>query len=278
MTENLPIIALVQPNTKTDCDNPHRRIIGLDIDAYDQQFHFDISVANQQARLTDIVPLAHAISQKITTAAIDNSKALGDNIPCQRGCAACCNYLIPLSIPEAFWLREKILAAPQCQRQVIMRSTLLAARRLLKHKPPKWLAQETCKESETPVDPNLLSNWYANLEKPCPFIYKGECIIYHQRPLACREYFVTGSARACKGQRGEAKVLDIAVHILEVLTELAAEIENCDHESIMLPLALVWCEDNLDRAQRQFSAITMVERFVEILQAVVTQKTVESFT
>ena len=35
----------------------------------------------------------------------------------------------------------------------------------------------------------------------------------------------------------------------------------------MLPLAFAWAQDNIQRSKRDFPAVMMVERFVEILQA-----------
>ena len=35
----------------------------------------------------------------------------GATIPCGEGCSACCNYLVPLAVPEVFRLREEMAAA-----------------------------------------------------------------------------------------------------------------------------------------------------------------------
>jgi hypothetical protein len=51
-----------------------------------------------------------------------------------------------------------------------------------------------------------------------------------------------------------------------VLGRLAAEFEGTDVEAIMLPLSLVWFEENQQRAERTWPADLLVGRFVEIIQ------------
>ena len=117
------------------------------------------------------------------------------------------------------------------------------------------------------VDLNLVSNWYTSLKVHCPFLYNHACSIYSQRPLACREHFIKGSVRACKGLPGAAKVLDMPVRLPNVLGQLASELEGTDVEAVILPLALLWCRENPERAERSWPAEMMVRRFVEIVEA-----------
>jgi len=105
------------------------------------------------------------------------------------------------------------------------------------------------------------------LKLACPFLDNGVCTIYEQRPLACREYFVNGSVEACRGQRGVAEVVEMPVQLPNALAQLASELEDTSVEAVILPLALVWCEDNPARVERTWPAAMMVKRFVEIVKA-----------
>ena len=60
--------------------------------------------------------------------------------------------------------------------------------------------------------------------------------------------------------------MKMPVSVLECLGWLAAELEQSDVEAIMLPLALPWAEENIERSNRTWSAVAMVERFIEIIQ------------
>jgi len=202
--------------------------------------------------LADIVPLARTVCTQITDVVVESIRSDGGRIPCCKGCSACCKPgLVPLSVPQALRLKEEILAAPAYRRESMSRACLLAARRILSQKPPKPFIRQTAEASAvSQADLNLLSSWYASLNMVCPFLYNRVCTIYEQRPLACREHFVKGSARACKGQRGVAEVVGTPLQVPNALAQLASELEGTSVEAVILPLALVWCEDNQQRAER----------------------------
>ena len=132
---------------------------------------------------------------------------------------------------------------------------LLAARSILSQKPPESFTQQPAETSQ--VHLNLISNWYADLKLSCPFLHNGLCGIYDRRPLACREHIVIGSAAACARQPGVAEVVKMPVQMPNVLAQLAGEFEGTNPEAIMLPLALVWFEQNNRRAHRTWPAISM---------------------
>jgi Fe-S-cluster containining protein len=247
-------------------------VIGLELDILGKKVNFSIAVSKGQATLADIVPLARSVCTKITDVVVESVCSDGGRIPCRKGCAACCaRYLVPLSVPEAFRLKEEISAEPRCRRESIFRACLLATRRILSQKPPKQFTdRKTGPLLVGPIDLNLVSNWYKNLKLPCPFLQKGLCTIYDQRPLACREYFVKGSAEACRGGRGNAKVVRIPVQMPNALAQLARDFEGTGDEAVILPLVLFWYEQNRQRANRTWPAVMMVNRFLEIVREMAT--------
>ena len=56
------------------------------------------------------------------------------------------------------------------------------------------------------------------------------------------------------------------ISVLEAIGQLAGELEDLDIETVMLPLAFAWAQDNLWRSRRNWPAVTMVKRLVEILE------------
>ncbi len=111
-----------------------------------------------------------------------------------------------------------------------------------------------------------MANWYESLKLDCPFLYKGVCLIYKQRPLVCREYYIVGSSRACKGKRGKVKVVKPPVRISQVLSRLASKLEGIEEEAAAVPLALPWCEENLERSRRVWPTTFMLGLFIEIIK------------
>lgn len=251
--------------------NNSKKFIGLDLDILGETLNFRIGIGKDRAKLADIVPLARTICTSITDIVVERTRSDGARIPCCEGCSACCSrYLVPLSVPEALRFKEEISMLSAHRQESIWRTCLLSARLILSQKPPKpFMRKAEAVSPASPVDLNLVSNWYMSLKLRCPFLFNHTCSIYDQRPLACREHFITGSVRACRGQRGVAEVIEMPVQMPNVLGQLASELEGTPAEAVILPLALLWCEENLERAGRTWPTSIMVERFIEIVETTV---------
>ena len=79
---------------------------------------------------------------------------------------------------------------------------------------------------------------------------------------------VTGPAILCDTEgMDESHIVQMPVSVLECLGELTAELEQSNIEAVMLPLALPWAQENLERSRRTWHAVTMVEYFIEILKS-----------
>jgi Fe-S-cluster containining protein len=248
-------------------------IIGLELDILGEPVHFRMSVVEGQARLADIVPAARVLSNILVQAVLKKLSRDGKFVPCRKGCSACCNYLIPLSVPEVFRLWYEVLSMPPNRGRAIVQSCLEAATKILKYMPENLETNDLTK-TNIQIEASRLSRWYSGLELFCPFLSEGLCTIYQQRPMACREHMVTGSALLCEAQSTEeSQVIRMPVSIIECLSRLATELEQSDIEVVMLPLALPWVQGNLVRCERKWSAVTMVERFVGIVKEMASTNT-----
>ena len=268
MVENIIITAGTEPKGAENDSHCDAKVVILDLDVLDEKIHFRIGVGQGRARLADIVPLARTISTKITEVVLKNIYSKGYQIPCYKGCSACCNRcLVPLSVPEAFRLNEDIKKAPVLKRESIWRDCLNASRHILLHKPPKKIVHRSTEDSSNkPADINLISSWYTSFNLACPFLQQDVCTIYEQRPLACREHYIIGSAEGCSEEHSSAEVLEMPIQMPNALSQLASELEGTGEEALILPLALVWCKQNKKRAARTWPYEMMVKRFVEIIE------------
>lgn len=240
-------------------------IVELEIEIPGEVVYFRIGIEDKQARLSDIVQLARTISNKLVLTVLDGVSKNGQSITCCKGCSACCSYLIPLSVPEAFRLREELLSLPANKSNQILNSCFDTAERILDNRPPTLSLKNSPKSAQSQT--GLISKWYSGLKLACPFLSDGLCMLYEQRPLACREHIVSGSAILCQtSHKGDPNVVPMPVSILEALSQLTAELEQSDIEAVMLPFAFAWAQDNLHRAERTWPLVTMVKRFVEILE------------
>jgi Fe-S-cluster containining protein len=258
--------------TSQNISTSRTRIIGLELDVLGDFVSLPVAVGQGSARLADIVPLARAVCEKITNTVTERIRRQGASIACRPGCSACCHYLVPLSIPEAVRLKEEFLKIPEPRQGLIQRLWVLSGLRILRQKPPESVLGQTTEASpDGRVDLNTVSNWYRSLKQPCPFLHEGLCTIYKIRPLACREYFVKGSEKACEHSDAPAQKIAMPLRTVEVLGQLASELEGTDVEALMLPLVPMWYADNIQRIKRTWPAAAMVERFAEVAKTIASQ-------
>ncbi len=267
MIENPAVMILSEPGEiNNNCDSGVETI-SFELDILGEPVRFGINVAQKQARLSDIVPLVRTLSTKLALMVLEKLRRNGEFVPCCKGCSACCDYLIPLSVPEAFRLREEVLAMPEEQGKAVLQLCLDTAKRILDKKPKEFDINELA-GAESQIKIIQLGKWYAGIKLACPFLSDNLCASYEHRPIACREYIVTGSALLCEDERtDESQTVQMPVSVLQCLGQLTAELEQSNIEAVMLPLALPWAQENIERGERTWPAITMVERFVEILRA-----------
>ena len=196
------------------------------IEILGEKLCFGIEINKEHAKLSDIVPLTRSVSSKIVEVIHKRIEQEGHHIPCKKGCSACCNYLIPLSIPEVFRLKEEVGCLPAKDRRVIICSMIKSARRILNNKRFGTNLRDLS-QTDIQITANRISRWYAGIELTCPFLFKDICSWYSRRPLACREHIVQDSARLCIGCWSDTqKIVQMPVSALEALGELAAELEQ----------------------------------------------------
>jgi Fe-S-cluster containining protein len=261
MTHNTAIFLIdeSEPFNHFNCDNTE--LIATTIDIADTSIHLKIGVTDDPVRLSDIVPLARAISDRFSAAFRDNLVKNHKSVPCHKGCSACCNYLVALSIPEVFYFQDELAAMPAYSRSLLLQSCLDSAKKIL-----DWDAIVKHQLFEY-TDINQISNWYSELSLPCPFLSDSLCGIYEKRPLACREHIVTTSPASCKNNEIKAlETTDAPVSILKALGQLAADFEQTEVEAMIMPLAFIYTDNNPLRSHHTWPATIMVKHFIHILE------------
>lgn len=215
-----------------------------------------VTVADTAEPLSYVVPLARRLADHVSSQATREARAGGQPITCRKGCATCCSYLVPISIPETIQLRADLSRMDTSLARRFIQNFARAATRIVQAgRPPV----------EGPDPLAALSAWYGELRLPCPLLARNACQAYSLRPAACREHLVTFPAERCLPSQTQDHALQLPVSIAQALTQLAAEMEAAEPESVLLPLALEWLELNPGRAARTYPAPAMVERLLDIL-------------
>jgi len=265
MMKSQTITILDKPQESSDNNDCLGEIISFELEIAGKTIPFDINVTTEKATLADIVPLARKLASKLAITVRESIKEKGQSVPCRKGCCACCNSLIPMSVPEVFRMSEELLLMPTETSNRILRDCIHTAEKILEKSRRTDCLKDFSKNGKPRI--SQINKWYGELKLTCPFLSEGLCILYEQRPLACREHIVTGTSNPCqKDHKCRPNVVQMPVSILETLGQLAGELEQSDVEAIMLPFSFAWVQDNIQRAERRWPAVEMVKRFIEILK------------
>ncbi|MHC4113757.1 MAG: YkgJ family cysteine cluster protein [Planctomycetota bacterium] len=268
MDKDAPIAIFDGSESRPDVPVHDSELVELKLNILGNSLHFYITAENKPVRLSALVPLARLLSTKIITVIKEYVINNGGTIVCQANCSQCCRYLVSLAIPEVIQLNEEVMQMPKWKHRFVCESTALTARQILELT-PKDLWQELAEaQSEIGSKLNSISKWYHSMNLPCPFLLKNMCIIYNQRPIACREHFVVNSAPdfCCKpNSTKQPQLLQMPISIAEALAELTSELEQKPVETIILPFALAWYDKNYGYFKHIWPASQLVRRFINVL-------------
>jgi len=194
--------------------------------------------------VTAIVPLVRRLGEEAQVLEEARSVGQGKAVSCQKGCAACCRMLVPLSAPEAFALREFLSSLPVDQRQRLSERFDQTKSVLLSH--GLWdgltqLAEADLSPDDDALDP--INRAYYALRTPCPFLEDELCSIYEERPSACRELLVTSPATWCQDiMRNPVEQIPVPLRASTGLGLLWGDLTRTAARLIPLPIALEWAE------------------------------------
>ncbi len=181
----------------------------------------------------------------------------GRPVPCRMGCAACCGYLIPLSVPESICLAEELALLPLAERERVLGDFATAFQAV--GGVTSW------RPGRDAEDFAALSRRYASAGLSCPLLTTESCCsAYDTRPVACREHLVVGSAAQC-GRPGGTRAVEMPASVFEALARVSAEVEGRELEVVPMPSTVEWWSLNALRARQTWPAEALFERFVEVM-------------
>jgi Fe-S-cluster containining protein len=149
----------------------------------------EITIPDKQVKLSEMVPFAHFIADQLVKTAIDRSSL---PITCAKGCGVCCNQLVPLSIPELFFIVEQLRVMPPQQRFPILSRFDATEKQLMDCN----LIQQLRSIDQTRND-RIIAERYFHLNLPCPFLDQQNCSIHSWRPVVCREFNALSDPKLC---------------------------------------------------------------------------------
>jgi Fe-S-cluster containining protein len=103
---------------------------------------------------------------------------------------------------------------------------------------PLWLMDDNKPDGERYFE---VSVRYFRMHLPCGFLEDGECTIYADRPLVCRQYMVTSPAEHCvKFEYDAIDILEPPVRLADGLAEIAGLVEKKPERQVPLFAVLAW--------------------------------------
>ena len=210
--------------------------LGIDLAVFDETLAIVADVPDQRLRMSDIVPLAYQICDRIVAASLRHSEALGEPVSCRKGCKACCEPPVLISVPEAFRLITDI-ASLASDRKLRVNSALVAAQKRM-------------------AAPRVPAN-------ACPLLAGQVCSIYDFRPCVCRAFLPTYPPELCDPH--ETRVMSVPDAVSLALRLWAAELEDDKSGLVLLSAMLGWCDENHARGQRTWPGPQMVRQLFDIL-------------
>lgn len=202
----------------------------------------EVDVPSAFVPVTAIVPLLQRIGQEAMALEERSAGRAGQTVSCQKGCAACCRLLVPVSAPEAFALWDMIAQLPSDRRALLeSRVTDAIARLKAAGLHDRLVAVAESTGQLTDLDLDDVNRAYYALRLPCPFLENELCSIYEHRPAACRELVVTSPPELCDDiEHNPVRALPVPIRISTALAHMWAEAQAGPARLIPLVLATAW--------------------------------------
>lgn len=207
-----------------------------------------IDVPTSFIPITHIVPVMQLLGDQAQDLEIANTLRTGKTISCQKGCAACCRQMIPVSPPEAFALMEAIHTLPQ-DHQARIKQNLAQTRLRLQMAGLLSSLQDLANSPNQMTDEDLdsLNRAYYALRLPCIFLENEICSIYEHRPAGCRGHLVSSPAELCQDMvNNPIQELHIPLRAGTVLSVLWADLMGEPVRLMPIPIACEWADTHQD--------------------------------
>jgi len=215
--------------------------------------------------ITKIVPMMRSLGDQAQELEIANTLQAGKTISCQKGCAACCRPMIPVSPPEAFALVEAIKDLPQ-DHQSRIKHNLAKTKERLQNSGLLTALQDLADSPRQHSDDDLdsLNRAYYALRLPCIFLGNEICSIYEHRPAGCRGHLVTSPPEWCQDmEKNPIEELHIPLRAGTVLSLLWADLTGGPIRLMPLPLAIEWAEMHQDLNTQTWKGFELMNKAMD---------------
>ncbi|HEX7879442.1 MAG TPA: YkgJ family cysteine cluster protein [Candidatus Eisenbacteria bacterium] len=236
-------------------------VLGVELGTPDGPLRGQVQIPTGPLTLSEIVPSALELTNILASRANARSERRGLPVSCRAGCGACCRQMVPLSIPEVFYLMERIAEMEPAARDVAVNRFMAIDRRL-----DMAGMVEPLLDLKVAADPQrALNQTYFEMKMACPFLVDESCSIHSVRPVACREYSVTNNPKFCANPyAGGIDKVPMPLPLSAALAWLASE--RLGVPPMLIPMTLVprWASENAELAEQRWPGVELFSQFMKI--------------
>ncbi len=247
---------------------PTTERLNLDITTSSGNLHAQVEVPTHFIPVTSIVPVIRSLGEQAQDLEIAKTLKRGKTISCQKGCAACCRMMIPVSPPEAFALVEAIRGLTP-EHQARIGQNLGETQRRFQEAGLFSTLQDLAESSYQLSDNDFqaINHAYYALRLPCVFLENEVCSIYEHRPAGCRSHLVSSPAEWCQEmEQHPVQELHIPLRAGTILSMLWKELTGGPLRLIPLPIAITWAESHQSQNQQTWKGMEIFNRALEGLE------------
>ena len=210
--------------------------------------------------VAELVPMARELLDLMASIAVSGAIKSGQELACRKGChAACCRFLVSVSVPEAIAMASETAMLAANRRRRIVDSCRTFAEQIQDR-----MSRDNFAANGSASRDDLIS-WYDKQGFSCPFLEEDCCSIYEWRPIVCRECLMVGSPDACKsGVDDNRIVLSMPVHLANVLVRLTGELFSLDGDIIVVSGVFDWFASHGQAYEKVWSREFLVRRFIAL--------------
>ena len=236
--------------------NMGTRTFTIDIETPDGRLPpAQVAVPDSPLGLSELAPPLFSLCDGIVGLAVAKAARSGHAVSCRPGCGVCCRQMVPVSIPEAFFIWHETLS-PGCEHADFFTRQFGAAKFALE-RGGMWKKLEVCASGEEQVE---AAAHYWDLSVDCPFLKQGSCAIHPIRPCACREYNVLSDAEFCS-QPLTAPIKRLTIHrkMTTALAKTAGRVLS--RPPVLIPLVMVpqWCGEHKALDEMRWDGIQLFD-------------------
>lgn len=174
------------------------------------------------AAFPDILPAVRDLADAMVERACADLASIGRPVTCGPGCEACCSHLVVVGEAEALRLARTVHALPEAHRARVEERFRLGLDRLEQSGLLPRLVGVFGRQAHDWRLVSEMQRAYWELSIPCPFLERGNCSIYEERPLICRQYLMSTPPAACADPYGPQAYLEKVVPPLDLAGAAAA--------------------------------------------------------